>query len=140
MAPAEEVTGSYPTGHERILFVDDEPLLAEIGENILNHLGYKVVAQTSSVEALEKFKSDPDRFDLVISDMTMPKMAGDKLALEIKRLRPDIPILICTGYSEYMDKRKAASIGIAGYLMKPLSIRDLAPTVREILDSGNFKA
>jgi two-component system cell cycle sensor histidine kinase/response regulator CckA len=140
LAPAKDAARSFPTGHERILFVDDEHLLAEIGENMLKHLGYKVVARTSSVEALEKFGSDPDGFDLVISDMTMPKMDGDQLAGEIKRIRPDIPILICTGYSEYMDKGKAASTGIAGYLMKPLSIHDLAATVREILDTGKLKA
>jgi DNA-binding NtrC family response regulator len=89
----------------------------------------------SSVNALQVFASEPDRFDLVISDMAMPKMAGDKLALEIMKIRPDIPIIICTGYSSILDRVKADSLGIAGYLMKPLSMKDLSVTIRQVLDS-----
>ncbi|MDL1957888.1 MAG: PAS domain S-box protein, partial [Deltaproteobacteria bacterium] len=96
-----------PTGTEHILFIDDEPVLVDLGKQMFERLGYEVTSRTSSVEALELFKAQPDRFDLVITDMTMPNMMGDKLARELMKIRPDIPIIICTGYSERITEKKA---------------------------------
>ena len=92
-------TKEYPSGTERILFVDDEAPIAKVGGQILERLGYSVTTRTSSIEALELFKAKPDDFDLVITDMTMPNLTGDKLAIELVKIRPDIPVVLCTGYS-----------------------------------------
>ena len=127
---------SLPGGHERILFVDDEETLIELGESMLLKLGYQVSTRTSSIEAIEAFKANPQRFDLVISDMTMPNMSGDMLAKALLKIRPDIPIIICTGFSEQISEQKTDEIGIRGFLMKPLTIRELAHTVRRVLDQG----
>ncbi|MBU4565821.1 MAG: PAS domain S-box protein [Desulfarculus sp.] len=121
-------------GTERIILVDDEKALAEIGLSTLQHLGYAVTAFTSSQEALEKFKAAPDDFDLVISDYTMPEMTGAKLSQKILALRPDTPIIICTGFSQQLDDEKAKELGIRKLLMKPLSRGALARAVREALD------
>jgi len=125
-----------PTGTERILFIDDEEALVEIGSRILEQLGYEVVAKKSSVQALELFRAEPDRFDLVITDMTMPRMTGDKLAREFMKLRPQIPIMLCTGHSRLISEKKAKEIGIKAFVMKPLVMRNLAETVRKVLDAG----
>ena len=122
------------TGSERILLVDDEQALVEMGKQLLTRLGYKAHTRTSSVEALELFQHDPERFDLVISDMTMPNMTGDKLAREILNVRPDMPIIICTGYSERFTESQARELGIKAFIMKPLVIGDLAATIRKVLD------
>jgi CheY-like chemotaxis protein len=122
-----------PTGNEHILFIDDEPALVEIGKQMLERLGYEVTARTSSMEALELFKAKPDQFDLVITDMTMPHMTGEKLAEQLINIRSDIPVIICTGYSERISKEKAGERGIKAFVMKPLLMRDLAKTVREVL-------
>jgi len=114
--------------------VDDEEQLVEMAVKMLTHLGYRVVSCKSSLDALETFKAEPDGFDLVITDMAMPKMAGDRLTREILKIRADVPIIICTGYSSVMDRAKAEAIGVAGYLMKPLAIKDLAVAVRQVLD------
>jgi len=132
----EEDEGPLPTGNERILFVDDEEVIVDIGEKTLGPLGYDVVTKTSSVEALELFRADPDRFDLVITDMTMPKMTGDKFAQELMKVRPDIPIILCTGFSPKISKEKAKEIGIKAFAMKPLVRRDMANIVRKVLDAG----
>ena len=131
-----EVTEPLPTGNERILFVDDEGALIEIGKKMLEHLGYKVTARTSSVEALNAFRAKPGEFDLVITDMTMPNMTGVELAGEILRLQPGIPIILCTGFSELITAEKAKAMGIRELLMKPLVLADIAATVRRVLDSG----
>jgi len=125
---------SLPTGSERILIVDDEQALVEIGRQMLERLGYEVVTQKSSIEALELFRAEPDRFDLVITDMTMPHMTGDKLAQKLMKIRPDIPIILCTGHSRLVSKEKAKDMGIKAFIMKPLSTRVMAETVREVLD------
>jgi CheY-like chemotaxis protein len=122
-------------GHERVLFVDDETAIAEIGRSMLNHLGYEVVVKTSSIEALELFRTRPDRFDLVMTDVTMPKITGDKLAKELLRIRPDVPIILCTGFSEHFSEEKAKALGIREFAMKPLVMKDLAKAVRRALDS-----
>ncbi|MBW2035495.1 MAG: response regulator, partial [Deltaproteobacteria bacterium] len=101
----------------------------------LERLGYEVTTRTSSIEALELFKAKPDRFDLVITDMTMPHMTGDRLARELMKIRPDIPIILCTGFSERISEEKAKGMGIKAFVMKPLVMRDLANTVRKVLDN-----
>jgi CheY-like chemotaxis protein len=131
---------SLPSGgHERILLVDDEHAVAEIIQGMLNILGYRTSARTSSIEALELFRAKPDQFDLVITDMTMPNMTGDKLTGKLLEIRPDIPIILCTGYSEYITKEKGESIGIRELLLKPLAMKELAQAVRRVLDSNPVK-
>lgn len=122
-----------PRGTARILFVDDEEILVEMGRNMLELLGYEVSATTSSVEALELFRSRPDRFDLVVSDFTMPHMTGADLAREIMGIRPDIPVILCTGFSERITEIKARDMGIRAFAMKPLRMREFAETVRGAL-------
>ncbi len=123
-----------PTGNERILFVDDEPALANIGKQTLETLGYDVQTRTSSIEALELFKAQQDRFDLVITDMTMPNMTGEDLAQELMRIKPSIPIILCTGFSAKIDDRKASAMGIRAFVLKPMVLREIATTIRQVLD------
>ena len=122
-----------PTGHERILFIDDEQALVDIGKQMLEHLGYEVIIRTSSIEALELFKAEPDRFDLVITDMTMPNMTGERLAKAMIKIRPDIPIIVCTGFSERINEETVRQIGIRKLAMKPLVMQDLAGAIRRVL-------
>jgi len=122
-----------PTGQERILFVDDEPALAMLGKKMLEGLGYTVTAMTDSLESLALFRSDPEGFDLVITDTTMPHMPGDILAQEMMKIRPDIPVVITTGHSRRISEKKAEELGLKGFIMKPLIVRDLAETVRKAL-------
>lgn len=123
-----------PTGQERILFVDDEPALAMLGKKMLEGLGYTVTAMTGSLDSLELFRSDPEGFDLVITDTTMPHMSGDILAQEMMKIRPDIPVVITTGHSRRISEKKAEELGLKGFIMKPFIVRDLAETVRKALD------
>ena len=122
------------TGTERILFVDDETALVNIGKQMLGSLGYKVTARTSSIEALELFKAKADSFDLVITDMTMPNMTGDELAKELIRIKPEMPIILCTGYSARINQQQAATMGIRAFVSKPVLKRDIAETIRNVLD------
>ncbi len=134
---AEELTFSLdklPAGHERILFVDDEKLIVSIYNNLLQDLGYQVVCTTSSAEALTLFEKDVLGFDLVITDLTMPNLTGAELSKLLLNLRPDTPIIMCTGYSNQLSDEEARSLGIRKYLMKPLVIDQLALAVREVLD------
>jgi len=128
---------SLPKGHECILFVDDEEDLIEIGAKMLSHLGYEVATRSDGAEALEAFRAQPERFDLVITDMTMPNLTGDRLAKELMKIRPDIPIILCTGFSENISEQKAKEIGIRGFSMKPFVMRDLAETTRRVLGREN---
>ncbi|MFZ7125604.1 MAG: hybrid sensor histidine kinase/response regulator [Desulfobacterales bacterium] len=121
-------------GDERILFVDDEPTLAAIGQEMLETLGYTVETKTSSEAALKLFRKDPERFDLVITDLTMPSIPGDKLAKEIVSIRPDIPIILFTGYSDMLSQDRFEEVGIRECIMKPLTRWDLATAVRKVLD------
>ncbi len=123
-----------PMGTERILFVDDEPVLVDVGRHILETLGYRVTAKNSSREAWELFRSQPDGFDVVITDQTMPNMTGDELAREIIALRPDVPVIICTGFSAKVNEEKAREMGIRAFVMKPLVMREMAETIRKVLD------
>jgi len=129
-----EPEGRLVRGHERVLFVDDEQMLVEFAGQMLTTLGYQTTIKTSSLEALEAFKVDPDSFDLVITDMTMPQMTGADLAKEILSIRPEVPIILCTGYSDQIDEAKAGRIGIRRLIIKPLSVSDTSLAIREVLD------
>lgn len=131
-----DAVGELPLGNERILFVDDEQKLAKAGGQILEKLGYSVTIRTDSLEALKLLESSPNDFDLVVTDMTMPTMTGDVLATKLIHFRPDIPIILCTGYSKKISEEKAAEIGIKAFAYKPLNKTDLAKTVRNVLDEN----
>ena len=125
---------TLPTGYERILFVDDEEALVEMGEEILAELGYDVTSRMNGREALALFRLDPSRFDLVISDQTMPELTGIDLAKEIMVIRPDMRVILCTGFSYLVDADGAKAAGIRAFLMKPLTKREIAKTIRKVLD------
>ena len=133
----DRIAGFIPTGIERILFIDDEPTLVKMSHQALESLGYDVTTRTSSIEALELFRMRADQFDLVITDMTMPHMTGEDLAKELISLRPTIPIILCTGFSTNMDEQKAMEIGIQGFISKPILKREMAETIRKVLDKKN---
>ena len=135
--PSEtEELKALPTGNEHILLIDDEETLIDLGKNMLRKLGYSVETRTSPLEALEIFRAEPHKFDLVISDMTMPGMTGDILASEVMNIHPDTPVIICTGYSERIDEQRATNLGIKGLMMKPFTIRRLSKTIRDVLDQN----
>ena len=100
---------------------------------MLESLGYKVTTRTSSIEALELFKAKAENFDLVITDLTMPNMTGDEFAKELIRIRPGIPIILCTGYSTRINPQHAATMGIRAFVSKPVLKRDIAKTIRNVL-------
>ena len=123
-----------PKGTERILLVDDEVDAINAVQAMLENLGYKVTARTGSIEALGAFRHHPEAFDLVITDQTMPNMTGNDLAIGVMTIRPDIPIILCTGFSEKIDERRAEEIGIGAFVMKPIAMRGMAHTIREVLE------
>ncbi|MBT3312175.1 MAG: PAS domain-containing protein [Desulfobacterales bacterium] len=129
-----EVIDKLPVGNERVLFIDDEELMVNTVKRMLESLGYHVETETSPVYALELFQSNPDQFDLVITDMAMPNMYGDKLVKEILNIRPEMPIIICTGFSYKISEESAMEIGCKAFAMKPLNIEDFAVIIREVLD------
>jgi PAS domain S-box-containing protein len=129
-----ETIGKIPRGHETILFVDDEEPIVTMTQKMLKRLGYRVETCLNPVQALDLFKSKPDTFDLVITDMTMPLMTGAKLSKKLMEIRSDIPVIICTGHSSLIDEEKAKQLGIAGYVMKPVSLSGIAKAIRKILD------
>lgn len=122
-----------PSGSGRILLVDDEATLAHMTAELLTRLGYTTTVYTSSLEALEAFRATPQQFDLVITDQTMPHLTGEKLAQELRRIRPEVPIILCTGFSHAMTPHKAQSQGLNAFLSKPLELRDLAEAIRTVL-------
>jgi len=126
-----------PTGSESILVVDDEPPIVKMESRILSSLGYTVLSCTSSTEALQCFTSTPDGFDLVITDMTMPGMTGDKLTEKLKKIRPDILVILCTGFSKKLDSQSTRDIGVDALINKPIVTTDLAKIVRRVLDEVN---
>ncbi len=131
----KEESHPLPSGTERILFIDDEASVANIGYQFLSRLGYKVTKKTDSLEALELFQTRPDDFDLVISDMTMPGMTGDTLALEVTKIRPEIPVILCTGYSKRLSQKTIHHLGIKGVVSKPYNKSDLGLAIRRVFDS-----
>ena len=123
-------------GDERILIVDDEEQLVLLMQRILEDLGYQIISRTSSVEALHAFSAEPKKFDLVITDMTMPNMTGLQLAQKMHEIRPDIPIIICTGFSEGVNPEKAKAAGVREQVNKPVLKRELATVIRHLLDGS----
>ncbi len=123
-----------PEGKEKILLVDDEQSILKLQKQMLEKFGYQVETRSSSLEALELFKARPDNFDLIVTDMTMPNMRGDELAKEIRARDKKTPVIICTGFSEKIDENTAERIGINGFLMKPILMKDMMQTVRKVLD------
>jgi len=126
-----------PHGSETILFVDDEQLLLEIGKELLESLGYRVETRASSIDALEAFRIQQGKYDLVISDMTMPNMGGEHLAMEIKKIQPNVPIILCTGFSTRLNAENLLKTGVAKVLMKPVTMNELAVSVRRALDMAS---
>ncbi len=116
--------------------MDDEPTLVDMMSEMLKTMGYKVESRTSSVEALSLLRTRTTSFDLVITDMAMPNMTGTELAIEIMRINPELPIIICTGYSENINEEKAKILGFKKLIMKPVSIQELSLAVRETLDDA----
>ncbi len=123
-----------PIGNERILYVDDEEALVKTGKAILERFGYRVTGVSDSKEALEIFRENPDNFDLLITDMTMPGMTGARLAQELLKIKPGIPMIICTGYSDSVEEETAKSLGFREFIMKPIMSNKIALLIRKVLD------
>ena len=130
----KRVIAPLPTGNEQILFVDDDEIIAKMSKTQLEGLGYKVTALSNSLETLKRFQEEPDGFDLVITDMTMPNITGAELAKRILAIRPNMPIILCTGFSELINEEEAKALGIRGYVMKPVVKKDIAKTIRQVLN------
>jgi PAS domain S-box-containing protein len=130
-----ETKARIPLGKETILLVDDEAGMLTMGQNLIGRLGYTVECALTPFEAQKKIRSDPNRFDLVITDMTMPQMTGVALSKIIKAIRRDLPVIICTGHSDLIDEEKAKEMGFAAYIMKPMSTQDIAGIIRDVLDN-----
>lgn len=132
-----EQQAALPTGTEHILLVDDENSIAQMEKETLEHLGYQVTTTTNSLEALRNFQESPDNFDLLITDMTMPNMNGVELAQKILLHKPGFPIILCSGFSELIDEKKAKALGIREYIKKPFIIMEIATAIRRALqDDG----
>ena len=129
-----ETDSPIQRGTESILLVDDQDIIVQMEKQMLERLGYHVTARSSSADALEAFRANPEKFDLVITDMTMPNMTGDKLAGELNKIRSEIPVILCTGFSEMMSKEKTEALGIKGFLMKPVVTKNLSRMIRKVLD------
>jgi CheY-like chemotaxis protein len=140
LPPPQPVSIAGQTGTERILLVDDEESIVLLEKQMLERLGYRIDAWTLGEDALRTFRKGPEKFDLLITDMAMPGMTGEELAREVLAIRPDMPIILCTGFSDRMNREQARKIGIRGFLMKPAGQSDLARTVREVLDEGKTPA
>ena len=128
--PTEE---PIPRGTERVLYVDDEPDLVEVVREGLQDLGYDVVGKTNGTEALETFRAMSDRFDLIITDQTMPDITGEALTREFRRVRADIPVILCTGFSHLIDGDIAKALGIDAFCLKPLRAREISATIRRVM-------
>ena len=124
-----------PIGTERLLYVDDEPAVADLGVLGLERLGYEVEVRTSSIDALETFRAAPERFDVVITDQTMPHMTGLELAEALLQIRPELPIILCTGFSDLVDEGVAKESGVRQYVTKPVLPRSLAEVVRQVMQA-----
>jgi len=134
VASVAQPVENVQTGKERILLIDDEDMLVDMGKAMLERLGYEVTVRTSSLEALSTFQNQPDQFDVVITDQTMPGMTGMDLAKRMLQIRPDIPIILCTGYSNLINDAQAKSYGIKGFAMKPMTKKDITTLLREVLE------
>ena len=132
--PEQRTKTPIPKGTEHVLFIDDEPVLAKMGKQLLESLGYQVEMITKSTDALELFRKKPDTFDLVITDMTMPNITGEKLAIELMNIRPDIPVILSSGFNYNIDEKKAMALGIRAFISKPVLKQEIAETIRNVLD------
>jgi signal transduction histidine kinase/ActR/RegA family two-component response regulator len=133
----EEVSSAIvPNGTERLLVVDDEEVISTLLQRLLQSLGYQVTISCNSLEALTLIDQDPMAFDLLLTDMTMPQLTGFELARKVLAIRPELPIILCTGFSETINKEQAQALGIRAYLMKPVSLQELGQTVRRVLDAA----
>ncbi len=132
--PEQRTKTPIPKGTEHVLFIDDEPVLAKMGKQLLESLGYQVEMITKSTDALELFRKKPDKFDLVITDMTMPNITGEKLAIELMNIRPDIPVILSSGFNYNIDEKKAMALGIRAFISKPVLKQEIAETIRNVLD------
>jgi len=121
-------------GNECILYIDDEPMQVELARQMLGNLGYRVVAMTDSLQAIARFAEDSEKFDLVISDLNMPAMNGWALTRKLRQIRPDIPILLCSGYNDELYQGRLADLQVQGYLSKPVSMTEMARAIRRVLD------
>lgn len=135
-APVER-DAPVPAGTESILLVDDEEAIVRMVQQVLVRLGYKVAVRTGSVEALEAFRANPDRFELVITDLTMPNMTGIQLAQELKKIRPDLPVILCTGFSDQINAEQSEAMGLQGFVMKPVIKTEIATKIRRVLDKSS---
>jgi CheY-like chemotaxis protein len=133
----DEKDEKTPMGKANILYVDDEDFLVELASQMLEKLENNVVATDNPQRALEIFKEDPYRFDLLITDMTMPHMSGIQLARAVRKVRKDFPVIICTGFSEQINGESAREMGLNGFLLKPFSIRDIAIAIRQALGKSD---
>ena len=134
---AHEQKAAIPSGSEQILFVDDEDAAVEVVHGMLEELGYSVVATANVLEALALFNKNPDRFDLVITDKNMPHMTGFDFGREIHRIKPDVPLILCTGSQDQYDIDKAKELGFCDVIKKPMLMRDMAEAIRCVLDRSN---
>jgi PAS domain S-box-containing protein len=125
-----------PKGSQRILLVDDEKALVYAGQGILEHLGYEVIVKTDGVKALEAFRAQPEKFDLVITDLTMPAKTGTELAKELLQIKPEIPIILCSGFSDEISEEMAKAVGIRKFIMKPIIMSEIAGTIRQIFNKA----
>jgi len=131
-----EISEPVKGGHERILFVDDEKELVHLYKVMLQNLGYDVTVTSDSEEALHLFRQEPYKFDLLITDYTMPKLTGRELSIEILKIKPDFPVILCSGFSETFNKEHAVEAGIREFLMKPLNKKIVAQAIRKVLDKN----
>jgi len=134
--PAISTEQDIPTGNESVLLVDDEEDVVEMMHLMLEKLGYQVISRKSSIEALDTFRKQPKKFDLVITDQTMPEMTGLELVRQLILIRPDIPVIISTGYSQTIEEDNAGALGIGAYVMKPVRVREIAVKIRKVLDQN----
>ena len=139
VAERAETPRPIPRGNERVLLVDDEEIIVNSVRDMLQRLGYTVTALTDNREALKLFSENPSEFDLVIVDYTMPFMTGEDLGKQLMRIRPDIPIILCTGYSDLISSEKATAMGFRGFIMKPFTVREGSQMVRRVLDQKHSK-
>jgi CheY-like chemotaxis protein len=129
----EEAPQPFPTGTERVLFIDDEDIQVRAMNKLLEHLGYRVVGLSDPVAALDIFRRQPEAFDLAIMDQAMPGISGIELARDILRIRPGLPVILCTGYSEALNEEEALAIGVKAFMLKPFSVKEIAETIRRVL-------
>ncbi len=126
-----------PIGDENIMLIDDEEITLDVECEVLTTLGYNVSVYQKPLEALEYFRHNSDKFDIIITDMTMPKMTGDKLAAAVHIIRPEMPVIMCTGFSEIISKEKIKELGITALLTKPVPVKDFATAIRKALDESS---